>query len=60
MEYPSLRDATHRLPQGWDFNRDGPWVCSWCKQNVWTAPGQMEALEARIAALKAKGREGKA
>ena len=39
MEYPSLRDATHRLPPGWNFDRDGPWRCSWCNAEVWTADG---------------------
>ena len=48
MEYPSLRAAAHLLPEGWDFERDGPWKCSWCLKVIWTAPGQFEADKARL------------
>ena len=60
MALPSLRDATHRLPEGWDFDRDGPWSCSWCKQIIYTAPGQQLAIETRLAALRARISGGKA
>eukprot|EP00966_Prymnesium_polylepis_P148213 3423759-Prymnesium_polylepis.1 len=52
MEYPSLRSAAHLLPEGWDFDRDGPWKCSWCLEVIWTAAGQMEADVARLEALR--------
>ena len=54
MELPSLQDATHRLPPGWDFDRDGPWRCSWCESVVYTAPGQQLAAEVELAALRAR------
>ena len=54
MELPSLQDATHRLPPGWDFDRDGPWSCSWCEAVIYTAPGQQLAAETELAALRAR------
>ena len=54
LELPSLQAATHRLPVGWDFQRDGPWHCSWCDEDVWTAPGQQLELEVQLAALRAR------
>ena len=54
LELPSLQAATHRLPDGWDFERDGPWHCSWCDEDVWSAPGQQLAAEIKLAALRAR------
>ena len=59
MELPSLLAATHRLPKGWDFERDGPWSCSWCQKVIYTAPGQQLAMEVRLAALRARVAAGK-
>ena len=52
MELPSLQAATHRLPEGRDFDRDGPWTCSWCEEVVYNAPGQQLATETKLAALR--------
>ena len=54
MELPSLQAATHRLPDGWDFDRDGPWSCSWCEEVIYTAFGQQFEMEARLASLRAR------
>ena len=53
MELSSLQDATHRLPCGWDFDRDGSWSCSWCETVIYTAPGQQLAAETELAAMRA-------
>lgn len=58
MMLPSLQDATHILPPGWNFATDGPWTCSWCNEEVWTADGQYESLLARLVSLR--GRAGTA
>ena len=52
MELPSLQDATHRLPPGWDFRIDGPWSCSWCREVIYTAFGQQLTAEVKLAALR--------
>ena len=44
LELLSLQAATHRPPPDWDFDRDGPWHCSWCVMDAWTAVGQQLAL----------------
>jgi hypothetical protein len=54
LELTSLQAATHRLPIGWDFDSDGPWHCSWCGVDVWTAVGQQLALETKLAALRSR------
>jgi hypothetical protein len=54
LELPSLQAATHRLPDDWDFERDGPWSCSWCEEVIYTAFGQQFAAEAKLAALRAR------
>ena len=59
MELPSLQDATHRLPDEWDFTRDGPWSCSWCEEVIYDAPGQQAAAEAKLTALRARIAAGK-
>ena len=58
LEFPSLEAATHRLPNGWDFDRDGPWSCSWCDEVIYTALGQQAVAEAKLAALQARASAG--
>jgi hypothetical protein len=53
-----LEAATHRLPNGWDFDRDGPWSCSWCDEVIYTALGQQAVAEAKLAALQARASTG--
>ena len=54
LEFSSLEAATHCIPSGWDFERDGAWSCSWCDEVVYTAPGQMVAAVLALEALRAR------
>ena len=58
MELPSLQDATHLLPEGWDFDRDGPWSCSWCDEVIYTTLGQQLNATTALAALRARASHG--
>ena len=58
MELPSLQAATHLLPPGWDFGRDGPWACSWCDEVIYTAVGQQLKATTELAALRARASYG--
>ena len=58
LEFSSLEAATHCLPSGWDFERDGAWSCSWCDEVVYTAPGQMVAAVLALEALRARASSG--
>jgi hypothetical protein len=58
MELPSLEAATHLLPEGWDFDRDGAWTCSWCQEAVYTAFGQEAAALTALAGLRARAAHG--
>jgi hypothetical protein len=58
LELPSLQSATHLLPEGWDFELNGPWHCSWCDEDVWTEFGQQTAFQLKLAALRARAASG--
>ena len=58
MELPSLEAATHLLPEGWDFDRDGAWTCSRCQEAVYTAFGQEAAAMTALAGLRARAAHG--
>ena len=60
LELPSLQSATHLLPEGWDFELNGPWHCSWCDEDVWTEFGQQTAFQLKLATLRARAASGAA
>lgn len=58
MEFTSLHAATHLLPKGWDFAKDGPWSCSWCDEVIYTEFGEQLAATTALAALRAQASHG--
>ena len=57
MSFPSLRMAAHVPPPEWDFVRDGPWRCEFCRKAgleeiVWRSWGEYHGAVKALEALR--------